>query len=286
MILSLSPQIDKTGMAHSLLLLAHILFSVSPYSSIYTTLLPVYSRERRNWVEQTRVTVIRKFSYIWKGRSMKHVDTRVISIHKTSSRVSTLWPSIQQHTCIHILKTRFVALLACLALLLPASWLVFPAQSVVYAANQSLSSGLQSNSITRSSAYKALDRSYRNQVIGLFQQAATHHGLPVDLLEAIAWQESGWRQNVVSRDGGIGIMQLMPGTASGLNTQAHTHYNPYKLADNIALGATYLHSLWKGFHGNLTKVISAYNEGGWNVVHRGIFNWRYVNNVQALMRRF
>jgi hypothetical protein len=81
-------------------------------------------------------------------------------------------------------------------------------------------------------------------------------------------------------------MQLMPRTASGLNAQAHAHYNPYKLADNIALGAIYLHSLWRGLHGNLTKVISAYNEGGWNVVHRGIFNWRYVNNVKALMRRF
>ncbi|MBA2677216.1 MAG: transglycosylase SLT domain-containing protein, partial [Ktedonobacteraceae bacterium] len=61
---------------------------------------------------------------------------------------------------------------------------------------------------------------------------------------------------------------------------------PYKLSDNIELGAIYLRSLMNGFHGNLNEVISAYNEGGWSVVHRGIFNWKYVNNVRALMQRF
>jgi soluble lytic murein transglycosylase-like protein len=193
---------------------------------------------------------------------------------------------MKQHACIHIFKTRFVALLACLALLLPVSSLVLPAQSAVYAAKQNVSGSLLSNSIASSSTYNALDQSYRSQVIGLFRQAAALHGLPVNLLEAIAWQESGWKQNIISHDGGIGIMQLMPRTARGLNVQTHAHYNPYKLADNITLGAIYLHSLWRGLHGNLTKVISAYNEGGWTVVHRGILNWRYVNNVLALMRRF
>ena len=28
------------------------------------------------------------------------------------------------------------------------------------------------------------------------------------------------------------------------------------------------------------------NEGGWAVIHRGIFNWRYVNNVLYLMQVF
>lgn len=217
---------------------------------------------------------------------MKHVVAGLTPVHKISSIVSNIWRSMHQHTCIRIFKTRSAALLACLALFLSALSLVLPTQSVVHAANQSPNSGLLSNSIVRSFAYNALDQSYRSQVIGLFRQASALHGLPVNLLEAIAWQESGWRQNVISRDGGIGIMQLMPRTASGLNAQTHAHYNPYKLADNIALGAIYLHSLWGGLHGNLTKIISAYNEGGWNVAHRGIFNWRYVNNVQALMQRF
>ena len=81
-------------------------------------------------------------------------------------------------------------------------------------------------------------------------------------------------------------MQLMPYTAMGLNESTGIRRDPYHLWDNINLGATYLHSLWIGFHGNLTKVISGYNEGGWAVIHRGIFNWHYVNNVLYLMRVF
>ena len=134
-------------------------------------------------------------------------------------------------------------------------------------------------------AYNQLDWSNRAQVTAQLRQAAARHGLSANLLLAIAWQESGWNQHVISRDGGIGVMQLMPYTAYGLNIQTRIAHNPYRLSDNIELGAIYLRTLMNGFHGNLTYVISAYNEGGWNVQHRGIFNWRYVNNVRSLMYR-
>ncbi|HEU5229470.1 MAG TPA: transglycosylase SLT domain-containing protein [Ktedonobacteraceae bacterium] len=148
------------------------------------------------------------------------------------------------------------------------------------------SSGLLSNGYVRWYDYQALDWSTRGQVTDLLHRAAARYGLPANLLEAIAWQESGWNQHVISRDGGIGVMQIMPYTAMGLNIMTRVRHDPYKLADNIELGAIYLRTLWNGFHGNITQVISAYNEGGWNVIHRGIFNWRYVNSVRSLMSRF
>jgi hypothetical protein len=132
---------------------------------------------------------------------------------------------------------------------------------------------------------QALGWSTRSQVHNLLRQVAASHHLPYKLLLAIAWEESGWTQHVIARDGGIGVMQLMPGTAMGINAGLRKRLNPYQLLDNLNLGATYLQWLWQSFHGNLTKVISAYNEGGWSVIHRGIFNWRYVNNVLALMKR-
>ncbi|GAC1359857.1 MAG: hypothetical protein NVS2B12_06720 [Ktedonobacteraceae bacterium] len=146
--------------------------------------------------------------------------------------------------------------------------------------------GLLSNGDVSWYTYDALDWSNKMQVRALIQAAATRYGLSERLLLAIAWQESGWSQHVISRDGGIGVMQIMPYTAYGLNKQNRTSYDPYKLTDNIELGAIYLRSLMNGFHGNLTPVISGYNEGGWNVVHRGIFNWGYVESVRALMYRF
>lgn len=134
-------------------------------------------------------------------------------------------------------------------------------------------------------AYSNLEYSTRGQVSAQLRRAAIRHGIPVRLALAIGWQESGWTQHVIARDGGIGVMQIMPYTASSLNGMAGKHMNPYRLRDNIDLGAFYLRILWKSFHGNLPKTISAYNEGGWNVTHRGIFNWNYVNSVMAIMQR-
>ena len=148
------------------------------------------------------------------------------------------------------------------------------------------SNGVLANGTVLWYAYSALQWSSRGQVVALLHRAAAIYGLPANLLLAIAWQESGWYQHVIAWDGGIGVMQLMPYTAMGLNIQTGIRRDPYHLWDNILLGTTYLRSLWNGFHGNLVRIISAYNEGGWAVIHRGIFNWRYVNNVLSLMRIF
>lgn len=145
-------------------------------------------------------------------------------------------------------------------------------------------SGLYPNGNVRWYAYDALDWSNYREVSSLLHYEATRYHLPPRLLLAIAWQESGWKQHVIARDGGIGVMQLMPYTARSINTSSGIKHDPYKLRDNIVLGAKLLHSLWIYFHGNLVRIISAYNEGAWAVVHCGIFNWRYVNNVLYLMR--
>jgi hypothetical protein len=147
-------------------------------------------------------------------------------------------------------------------------------------------SGLQPNGGIRRFAYNALERSSQPQVAALLRRMAARYGLPANLVMAIAWQESGWNQYVIAHDGGIGTMQIMPATAQCVNSQVNGHYDPYKLQDNIALGVIYLHSLWQNFHGDQAKVISAYNEGGWSVMHQGIANWSYVDNVETLMKRF
>jgi hypothetical protein len=147
-------------------------------------------------------------------------------------------------------------------------------------------SGILANGTVRWYAYNALDWSTRWQVVSMLRLVAARYSLPANLLLAIAWQESGWYQHVIAWDGGIGVMQLMPYTAMGINAGTGMRRDPYRLWDNINLGATYLSWLWRDFHGYLAKVISAYNEGGWAVIHRGIFNWRYVRNVLYLMRRF
>ncbi|HLI70833.1 MAG TPA: transglycosylase SLT domain-containing protein [Ktedonobacteraceae bacterium] len=145
-------------------------------------------------------------------------------------------------------------------------------------------SGITAEGTVRWYAYNALGWSSRPQVHRLLYHVAAVHHLPARLLMAIAWQESNWTQHVIAWDGGIGVMQLMPYTAMEINADTGQQLDPYDLQDNLNLGATYLEWLWRAFHGDLVKVISAYNEGGWAVEHYGIYNWQYVDNVLALMR--
>ena len=64
--------------------------------------------------------------------------------------------------------------------------------------------------------------------------------VPVNLIKAVAWQESGWQSTIVACDGGIGTMQVMPGTADWMNQRFGTSHNVNTLAGNTALGAEYL----------------------------------------------
>ncbi len=146
------------------------------------------------------------------------------------------------------------------------------------------SSGLTANGSVRWYDYSSLQWSTQGQVASLLRRAAATYGLPANLVLAIAWQESGWTQHVIAKDGGIGVMQLMPYTAQDINNATRVRRDPYHLWDNILLGVIYLRWQWNTFHGNLAQVISSYNEGGWAVIHRGIFNWPYVNSVLYLMR--
>jgi soluble lytic murein transglycosylase-like protein len=124
--------------------------------------------------------------------------------------------------------------------------------------------------------------------------------VPTNLMYAFAWQESGWQSTIVACDGGVGTMQIMPGTAAWMRQNLRVNYDVNTLSGNTMLGAVYLEWLiWyfgeAFFGGNydlsntalLDSVISAYNVGPAAVDptkgDAGIPNWQYVYNVKALM---
>jgi len=131
--------------------------------------------------------------------------------------------------------------------------------------------------------------------------------IPVNLIKATAWQESGWQSNIIACDGGVGLMQVMPDTAKWMNQRFEKSYDINNYQDNAYLGATYLAWLTKYigdafFDGDyrldadlctselnsclLNAVISAYNYGHGAVVTDDgmrIPNPQYVRNVRALM---
>ncbi len=81
---------------------------------------------------------------------------------------------------------------------------------------------------------------------------------------AIIKTESNFKENIVSRSGAIGLMQLMGETAKeqaakiGMNYNSETLYNP---EDNIKLGLYYFDTLFNYFNENYILAFVAYNAG-------------------------
>jgi LysM repeat protein len=120
----------------------------------------------------------------------------------------------------------------------------------------------------------------------LLTQAAATYGLDPALAKAVAWQESGWRM-VVARDGGIGVMQLMPATVVWVGpVLLGRTIDPYNVQDNIQAGVALL-AYYMRRYGDVRQALAAYNEGPNNLA-RGLLSStaQYVANVLALEGRF
>lgn len=96
----------------------------------------------------------------------------------------------------------------------------------------------------------------RQRVRALVRKIATEEGFDADLAEAVAWTESDMGQNQgPSSAGALGIMQLMPATASRLGVADRCD-----TAANIRAGIRYLKALYDEFHDPLL-MLAAYNAG-------------------------
>lgn len=129
---------------------------------------------------------------------------------------------------------------------------IFEAETVIYA--KPLSNDIHTrNSVNNSSIPP-------ENLESIFQSASEQFHIDKDLLKAVAKAESNFNPNVVSNSGAIGIMQLMPSTASTLGVS-----NPYDPNQNIMGGAKYLSQLYQQYNGDLSLTLAAYNAGPGNV---------------------
>lgn len=89
---------------------------------------------------------------------------------------------------------------------------------------------------------------------GLARRVAREREIPENMFLALVQQESGWRPNVVSHTGAVGLTQLMPATASVLGV------DPYEPEQNLDGGARYLRQQYERF-GSWPLALAAYNAG-------------------------
>jgi soluble lytic murein transglycosylase-like protein len=88
--------------------------------------------------------------------------------------------------------------------------------------------------------------------------------VPAALIRAVIAQESNFNPKAVSPKGALGLMQLLPQTASRFG--ARQAFDP---RDNIRAGALYLRWLSERFDNRLDLVLAAYNAGEQTVIRAG-----------------
>jgi soluble lytic murein transglycosylase-like protein len=121
------------------------------------------------------------------------------------------------------------------------------------------------------------------------QSVASQHGVSPSLAAAIAWQESGFNNGMVSSANARGVMQVMPGTWDYVEQNlAGRRLDANSATDNVHAGVLYLGHLLQQTGGDEATAIAGYYQGLGSVRSRGMFDdtQRYVANVQALRSRF
>ena len=128
----------------------------------------------------------------------------------------------------------------------------------------------------------------RAQIRDIVTTKAKRRGVDPTLALAIAWQESGWQQPLISSAGALGVMQLLPSTSTWMNLYAGRTLNPRGTHDNILGGVLFLKYLTNlAGPTHRKQIIAAYYQGMTAIGKK--HHWyddtkRYVASVSAIYK--
>lgn len=123
-------------------------------------------------------------------------------------------------------------------------------------ASAAISSAKNSNNAAREFRAAIFPARSSSDVNELVNEASGRYRLDPDLVNSVIKAESGFNVRAVSPKGAQGLMQLMPGTASGLGVT-----NAFDPQANVEGGTKYLRQLLERYNFDIPKALAAYNAG-------------------------
>jgi len=126
------------------------------------------------------------------------------------------------------------------------------------------------------------------QARAILTAAARAHGLRRSFVLAVSYWESGWNNGLVSRDGAVGMMQIMPATGATAGPWLLGRQVDLRSAhDNAELGAALLRRYLEEFD-DPKLALAAYYQGAGATRRYGIYpsSRSYVDGIWALRNRF
>ena len=127
------------------------------------------------------------------------------------------------------------------------------------------------------------------EVEAIIDDLSAAEGVDANLVRALAWVESGWRQSAVSPTGALGVMQLMPDTTLWLEKDVFRYElnEDTSVYDNVKAGVRLLHILLDST-GDVDLALASYYQGQGPTLN-GVFyedTRSYVRTVRTLKDRF
>jgi soluble lytic murein transglycosylase-like protein len=123
----------------------------------------------------------------------------------------------------------------------------------------------------------------------LLLAAASEFGVSPAFVLAVAWHESGWQPGVVSYAGAVGLMQLMPSTATWVaDTMLHEAAAISDPRWNARAGTRLLAFYLARYRGDKATTLAAYFQGMTSVEQVGIYqsSQPYIDSILALEMMF
>ncbi|NEA36839.1 LysM peptidoglycan-binding domain-containing protein [Streptomyces sp. SID13031] len=126
----------------------------------------------------------------------------------------------------------------------------------------------------------------RGQLRTMIVTTAKRYGVDPELALAISWQESGWKQRVVSPANAIGAMQVIPSTGNFTSSIVGRKLDLLKPQDNVTSGVVLLSRLTAA--AKLDIAVAGYYQGLGGVRRNGMYpdTKRYVQSVLRLKGQF